>query len=112
MPSVGQELLDSLYARVAASEKLAAILDGSFKFLLQGNGGGVWVFQGGESPSLQSGSLQSGKGEADCTITCSVSVLAGIIDGVVNPQVAYLEQDLVVEGDPTMALRLVNLWDA
>lgn len=102
----GQSLMDSLYARIAASPALARSLPGSYKFLLHGLGGGVWVLRGGESPELLAGIRT-----ADCSIECSLETLAGIIESDINPQVAYLENDLRVTGDYDALLRLVRIWE-
>lgn len=105
--STGENVMQRLFAQVAASKKLSAMLTGSCKFLLHGDTGGVWILQGGITPTLTNNVRQT-----DCTIECSVATLTDIVSGKENPQTAFLKNDLQVRGDTELALKLVNLWES
>lgn len=101
----GEKLMQRLFAQVAASTELSAMLTGSCKFLLHGDTGGVWILQGGITPTLTNNIR-----DTDCTLECSVTTLAAIVSGSENPQTAFLKNDLQIRGDTEIALKLVNLW--
>jgi hypothetical protein len=105
MTHTGSDILTALYAKLAASSTIAQQLDGAIKFLLHGEGGGVWILTGGEKPGLQ-----AGPGDADCTIECSVETLSLLASGSESAQVAYVKNDLQVSGESQLLIDLVHLW--
>ena len=102
----GEELMNMLFVRVAGHSEIANLLDCSYKFILHGKQGGVWILNGGASPALT-----VGMGESDCTFECSTELLGRMILGISNPQAEYLTSELKVRGDEEKALRFVRVWD-
>ncbi|MGQ9367238.1 SCP2 sterol-binding domain-containing protein [Azospirillum sp. ST 5-10] len=50
-------------------------------------------------------------GEADCTLRLSPENLAKLMDGRLNPMLAYSMGKLKVEGSPGVAMKLASLLD-
>lgn len=50
-------------------------------------------------------------GEADCTLRLSPENLAKLMDGRLNPMLAYTMGKLKVEGSPAIAMKLASLLD-
>lgn len=74
-----------------------------YEFNITGDGGGVWSIDLTEGKKeVKAGST----GQAKCTVTVSASDFSDIIDGKLNPQMAFMTGKLKVAGDMGMALKL------
>ena len=49
--------------------------------------------------------------EADVTFVLSVDNFEGLIDGSLNPQMAFMMGKLKIEGDMSLALKLADIFD-
>jgi putative sterol carrier protein len=87
---------------VQNAAKIAAI-NAVYEFNITGEGGGVWTLEvaGGK------GTVTSGSGgQAKCTVTVAAADFSDIIDGKLNPQMAFMTGKLKVAGDMGLALKL------
>ncbi|MFT0890929.1 SCP2 sterol-binding domain-containing protein [Pseudochelatococcus sp. G4_1912] len=95
-----QDLIDAIKARVGKVDKfgyriVVALTDSDDTITIADGDGGVSVEEGGE--------------EADTTVKLSSDNLQKLIDGKLNPLIAYSTGRLKVEGSQGVALKLVSL---
>lgn len=96
-----QEVITNWSAKVLADSKISTRLNAVYKFVVNGAGGGTWVFSCKGQPSISSGDAP-----ADCTITMGASDFVALANGELNPQMAFMSGKLDIEGDMELALRL------
>ena len=85
--------------RLAAMPDLAAAIDRSFRFAVDGLGGGTWVvdLRPGGSRVLREG------GDSECTVMISAADLANLSRGGLNPRKAFMERRLRLTGSVDLA---------
>ena len=84
------------HAIEALSARLSGGFDGTAKFEITGEGA-IMVDETG---------VRAGDEDADVTLTASVETFQGIIEGDVNPTMAFMSGKLKVEGDMGVAMKL------
>ena len=84
------------HAIEALSARLSGGFDGTAKFDITGEGTIMVDEQG----------VRAGDEDADVTLTASVETFQGIIDGDVNPTMAFMSGKLKVDGDMGVAMKL------
>jgi putative sterol carrier protein len=84
------------HAIKALSEKLDGNFDGTVKFEIEGEGS-IMVDESG---------VREGDEEADVTMIASVDTFRGIMDGEVNPTMAFMSGQLRIEGSMGTAMKL------
>ena len=88
---------DVINAAVAAlSAKLGGGFDGVAKFVIPGEG----------AIMLDATGVRAGDEEADVTLTASTEVFRAILDGDMNPTMAFMTGKLSVDGSMGMAMKL------
>lgn len=97
--------LESATAALRAKAGLAPKLGYRVKFDLGDDG--VIVWDGTEAPPV----IGNGSGEADTTLTLSLDDLQKLIDGNLNPTLAYMTGKLKVEGSMGVALKISQLLE-
>jgi putative sterol carrier protein len=70
--------------------------DGVAKFVVTGEG----------AIMIDGAGVRAGDEEADVTLTASVDVFKGILDGDINPTTAFMTGRLAVDGSMGMAMKL------
>jgi len=100
-----EKIISHWKARVLSNPVWAAQFDAVYKITITGQGAGTWLFRCREPVQVQEGG-----GEAQCAVTMSADDLAAISSGVLNPQAAFLEGRIKVEGDVYLALKLDALF--
>ena len=70
--------------------------DGIAKFAIRGEG----------SVIVDSDGARADDGEADVTLTADAETFKAILEGDLNPTTAFMQGQLAVDGDMTVALRL------
>lgn len=88
------DILD--HAIKALSEKLGNGYDGTAKFQIEGEG----------SIMVDADGVREGDDEADVTMIASVDTFRGILDGSVNPTMAFMSGNLKIEGSMGAAMKL------
>ena len=100
-----QEFFDGLPSQFKADQ--AAGLSGVYQFDISGDGGGRW------HADIDDGTLAVVKGAADAptiTITASDEDWLSIVNGRLNPQMAFMTGKLKVKGDMGLAMRLQQIF--
>ncbi|MFN3721781.1 MAG: SCP2 sterol-binding domain-containing protein [Paracoccaceae bacterium] len=78
------------------SKKLADGFDGIAKFVIEGEG----------AIMLDPNGVRAGDEPADVTMTASAEVFKRILDGDLNPTMAFMQGKLAVDGSMGMAMKL------
>ncbi len=84
------------HAIKALSERLSDGFEGTAKFEIEGEGS-IMVDENG---------VREGDDEADVTMIASVETFQGIMEGDVNPTMAFMSGKLRIEGNMGMAMKL------
>lgn len=80
----------------ALNEKMDGGFDGLAKFVIEDEGSIV----------LDADGARAGDDDADVTLTASVETFQGMLDGNVNPTMAFMSGQLKIDGDMSMAMKL------
>ena len=84
------------HAITALTEKLGDGFDGSAKFHIEGEG----------SIIVDSDGVREGDDDTDVTMTASAETFQGIIEGDVNPTMAFMSGKLKIDGNMGAAMKL------
>ncbi len=96
-------IFDKLASRVSQRPELVDEVAAVYQFDVGGEQGGSWVVDLKNAP----GSIRAGAdADADCVITVNQDDLAGIMDGSVNPQTAFLMGRIKIAGNFMLATKL------
>ncbi len=81
-------------------------VNATYQFNLSGDDGGDWVIKlGGDDSGVTEGNDEG----AQCVISMKSKDFLGMIDGSLNPQMAFMTGKLRVKGDMGLALKLQNI---
>ncbi len=78
------------------SAELSGGLDGTAKFVIEGEG----------AIMLDADGVRAGDDEADVTLTASADVFQQILEGDLNPASAFMSGKLAVDGNMGLAMKL------
>ncbi|MCC5957973.1 SCP2 sterol-binding domain-containing protein [Roseinatronobacter sp. S2] len=84
------------HAIAALTEKLGEGFEGSAKFQIEGEGSIV----------VDESGVREGDDDTDVTMIASAETFQGIIEGDVNPTMAFMSGKLKIEGNMGMAMKL------
>src|SRR5690606_32809857 len=87
------------------NEAEAAEFGATYKFVLDGDEGGVWVMNLKDAPGVSEGDA-----EADCTIMMSTADFIEAAEGRVDSRTLFFMGKLRVKGDYSLALKLKKLF--
>ncbi|MEL6959913.1 MAG: SCP2 sterol-binding domain-containing protein [Pseudomonadota bacterium] len=85
-------------AVAALNEKMGGGIDGTAKFVLEGEG----------SIIVDGDGARVGDDDADVTLTADAETFKAILDGEENPTAAFMSGKLSVDGDMGMAMKLAG----
>ncbi len=101
-----QEVFDAhMPSKLKEKPEIAQKINSSYKFVVTGDGGGTWVVD----LTQEGGKITSGEGDAKCTITIGAKELVDVVNGKLNPQMAFMTGKLKVAGDMGLAMKLGSL---
>jgi len=81
-------------------------VNATYQFKLSGDDGGEWVIKlGGDESGVSDGVDEA----AQCVISMTDKDFLGIINGTLNPQMAFMTGKLRVKGDMGLALKLQTI---
>ena len=78
-------------------------VDGVFKFVINGDGGGTWVVD------CKDVEVRSGDGDAECTVTMESEDFIAINDGSLDAMQAFMMGKVLVDGDMSLAMKLQEI---
>jgi predicted lipid carrier protein YhbT len=102
--STAKEIMSMVGERLAANKGAAAAIGAVYKFVLDGDGGGTWIMNLKDNVGLT-----AGDGSADCTLSMSAENGVALFEGRVSGEQLFFSNQLRVEGDMSLALRLQSL---
>jgi len=80
----------------ALNKKMDGGFDGLAKFVIEGEGSIVLDAEG----------ARAGDDDADVTLSASVETFQGMLEGNVNPTMAFMSGQLKIDGDMSQAMKL------
>ncbi|WP_209427569.1 SCP2 sterol-binding domain-containing protein [Pararhodobacter sp. SW119] len=93
MSDVIDKAVETLNAKIGGS------YDGSAKFVIEDEG----------AIMLDSAGARAGDEDADVTLTASVETFQGMLEGDVNPTMAFMSGKLKVDGSMSEAMKLASV---
>lgn len=94
-----EDITNSLREKVGDEAAVSAVIKFDF-----GDDGAIRI-DGKSSPAV----VDNGDGDADCTVVISFEDFQAILDGGLNPQMAFMTGKLKVEGDMGIAMQLSQI---
>ena len=104
--STAQEKMQDAATKVAAHKDELKAINAVYKFVLEGDGGGTWILDLRDDPSVS-----EGDGEAQCTIRMQATDYVEMVEGRANGQQLFFTGKLKVEGDMGLAMKLSNITE-
>lgn len=101
-----REVIAKLQERLGAKQAEAKEIDATYKFALEGDGGGSWVLNLKDAVGV----IES-DGSAECTINLSASDFVDLFEGRANGQQLFFAGKLRIEGEMGLALKLQKLTE-
>ena len=102
--ATARELVEEALKKIEANKEAAAAVGAVYKFVLEGDGGGTWIWKLTDDPTI----VES-DGEAPCTIRMSAQDYVAMREGRADAQQLFFAQQLKVEGDLSLAMKLQTL---
>lgn len=89
---------------IAKNAATASQIGATYKFILEGEGGGVWMVRLQANPGISEADEA-----ADCVIKMAASDYVDMLEGRVEGQQLFFEGKLFIEGDVALAMKLQAL---
>jgi putative sterol carrier protein len=92
-----------LPSRLAAKPDVVAKINAVYQFNISGAGGGSWVVD----CTAPGGKIEPGAAaNARCTVAATDQDFLSILNGKLNPQMAFMSGKLKIQGDMGLAMKL------
>lgn len=92
--------------RLRSKPDLVTKINAVYQFNISGAGGGQWAVD----CATPGGAVTAGTtGTARCTVACTDADFLSIVNGKLNPQMAFMMGKLKIQGDMGLALKLAQL---
>jgi len=101
--STAAEIMATVAERLSANKQAASEIGAVYKFVLEGEGGGTWIM------NLKGDATLTADGPSDCTLAMSAENGVALFEGKVSGEQLFFANQLRVEGDMSLALRLQSL---
>ena len=106
MTTLNEIFTQKIAGKLQANPDLASSVNASYVFDLTGEDGGQWTLDltkpGGE---VKQGAIE----DANLTVTMSASDFVKLVEGSLNPQMAFMSGKLKIKGDMPLALKLQQI---
>jgi putative sterol carrier protein len=102
--STASEIMNTVGQRLAANKEAASAIGAVYKFVLDGESGGTWIMN-----LKGDATLSAGDGPSDCTLAMTAENGIALFEGRVTGEQLFFSNQLRVEGDMSLALRLQSL---
>jgi SCP-2 sterol transfer family len=92
--------------RLKNKPDVVAKIDSVYQFNISGPGGGQWSVD----CTRPGGAVASGTSAgAKCTVACTDADFLNIVNGKLNPQMAFMSGKLKIQGDMGLAMKLAQI---
>jgi putative sterol carrier protein len=92
--------------RLSAKPDVVAKINSVYQFNISGPGGGQWAVD----CTKPGGSVEAGASPAaKCTVSCTDQDFLSIVNGKLNPQMAFMSGKLKIQGDMGLAMKLQQI---
>ncbi len=104
--TTAKELMTHADTKIRANVDAAKTIAATYKFVLDGEGGGTFVIDLKDNPGVT-----EGDGAALCTIKMAASDYVDMVEGRANGQQLFFTGKLKIEGDMGLAMKLQKLTE-
>ncbi|RME02887.1 MAG: sterol-binding protein [Deltaproteobacteria bacterium] len=91
--------------RITTNPENAKKINAIYKFDLSGDNGGTWTVDLKSDPPA----VYAEDRDAECTISMKSDDFINLVNGKLNPQMAFMMGKLKIKGDMSLAMKLQNL---
>lgn len=99
--ATAKELMEQAAGKIEANKAAAGAIGATYKFVLDGDGGGTWIMNLKDAPGIA-----EGDGTAMCTIKMAAADYVAMVEGKANGQQLFFSGKLKIEGDMSLAMKL------
>jgi hypothetical protein len=93
-------------ARLKAKPDVVAKINAVYQFNISGPGGGAWSVD----CTAPGGAISEGtSASARCTVAMTDADLVNVVNGKLNPQMAFMSGKLKIQGDMGLAMKLQQI---
>lgn len=104
--ATAKEKMDEFAKKIETNRDQVRQIGAVYKFALSGDGGGTWIMDLTDNPSLK-----ESDGDAQCTIKMAAGDFVDMFEGRANGQQLFFAGKLRVEGDMGLAMKLQKLTE-
>ncbi len=103
-----KEIFEGKMKETTGKADVVKKVNATYRFDITGPTGGTWILDMKEGTA----GVRQADEQAQCTITMTDSDFVSLIDGKLNPQMAFMSGKLKVKGDMGLAMKLGQVLQA